>query len=348
MPSSRPMALFFLGIALLVVGLVLILAGGTIARAMSSQPGFPANRRPPNLRALGFLALVAGIVLPIATSVRIIGATEVGIPVTFGKIGKPLNPGFNIVLPWTEITSFSTRLQVSDMNRGGGEGDRLGDDSVTVLSSEGGELNLDVTVRYTVRSSEAANLFRRVRSMEGVRDIIVRPETRSLMRNVYSRYTAEEGYTTKREAIERVVFDELKVRLERQGLILDEVAVRDIRPAEQILQAINRKLEATQSAERAKIEQQRLLTEAETRRRVAETDKQARVIAAQGEAEANGILQESLTPELLKAREIEAIANNRNAVIYPYGQPVTPIVDARGSAAPTTVAPSDTDSDTNQ
>jgi regulator of protease activity HflC (stomatin/prohibitin superfamily) len=333
------MALFFLGIALLLVGLVLILAGGSIARSMSSQPGFPANRRPPNLRGLGFIALVAGIILPIATSVRVIGATEVGIPVTFGKIGTPLNPGFNIVLPWTEITSFSTRLQVSDMNRAGGDGDRAGDDSVTVLSSEGGELNIDVTVRYSVRPSEAADLFRRVRSMEGVRDIIVRPETRSQMRNVYSRYTAEEGYTTKREEIERIVFDEIRKRLDPQGLVLDEVAVRDIRPADQILAAINRKLEATQAAERAKIEQQRALTEAETRRRVAETDKQARVIAAQGEAEANSILQESLSPELLKAREIEAIANNGNAVIYPYGQPVTPIVDGRGSARPTTTAP---------
>lgn len=333
------MALFFLGIALLLVGLVLILAGGSIARSMSSQPGFPANRRPPNLRGLGFIALVAGIILPIATSVRVIGATEVGIPVTFGKIGTPLNPGFNIVLPWTEITSFSTRLQVSDMNRAGGDGDRAGDDSVTVLSSEGGELNIDVTVRYSVRPSEAADLFRRVRSMEGVRDIIVRPETRSQMRNVYSRYTAEEGYTTKREEIERIVFDEIRKRLDPQGLVLDEVAVRDIRPADQILAAINRKLEATQAAERAKIEQQRALTEAETRRRVAETDKQARVIAAQGEAEANSILQESLSPELLKAREIEAIANNGNAVIYPYGQPVTPIVDGRGSARPTTTTP---------
>jgi regulator of protease activity HflC (stomatin/prohibitin superfamily) len=331
------MALFFLGIALFVVGLVLVLGGGAIARSMAQQPGFPANRRPPNLRALGLLALVAGVVIPVATSVRVIGATEVGIPVTFGKIGKPLNPGFNIVLPWTEITAFSTRLQVSDMNRNSGEGDRNGDDSVTVLSSEGGELNIDVTVRYAVQPNRAADLFRRVRSMEGVRDIIVRPETRSLMRNVYSRYTAEQGYTTEREKIERIVFEELAAKLKPQGLLLDEVSVRDIRPADQILQAINRKLEATQAAERAKIEQSRALTEAETRRRVAETDKQARVIAAQGEAEANSILQETLSPELLKAREIEAIANNGNTVLYPFGQPISPFVDTRGTArTPTT------------
>lgn len=324
------MALFFLGIALFVVGLILVVAGGTIARSMAEQPGFPANRRPPNLRIFGLLAIVAGIIIPLATSVRVIGATEVGIPVTFGKIGSPLNPGFNIVLPWTEITSFSTRLQVSDMNRTSGEGDRTGDDSVTVLSSEGGELNIDVTVRYAVQPNRAADLFRRVRSMEGVRDIIIRPETRSLMRNVYSRFTAEQGYTTNREKIERIVFDELSAKLKPQGLVLDEISIRDIRPADQILQAINRKLEATQSAERAKIEQTRALTEAETRRRVAETDKQARVIAAEGEAQANSILQETLSPELLKAREIEAIANNGNTVLYPFGQPITPFVDARG------------------
>jgi regulator of protease activity HflC (stomatin/prohibitin superfamily) len=338
------MALFFLGIALFVVGLVLLIGGGALSKITAQQGGFPANRRPPNFRMLGLLALVAGIVIPIATSIRVIGATEVGIPVTFGRIGKPLNPGFNIVLPWTEITSFSTRLQVSDMNRSSGDGDRAGDDSVTVLSSEGGELNLDVTVRYVVESRRAADLFRRVRSMDGVREVIVRPETRSLMRNVYSRYTAEQGYTTKREEIEDVVRQELSEKLRPQGLIIDEIAVRDIRPADQILAAINRKLEATQSAERAKIEQSRALTEAETRRRVAETDKQARVIAAQGEAEANSILQETLSPELLKAREIEAIGKNGNTVLYPFGQPITPFVDTRGGGAapaPTTTATDD-------
>jgi regulator of protease activity HflC (stomatin/prohibitin superfamily) len=335
------MTLFFFGIVLLVVGLALVLFGGAISKSMAAQGGFNPTKRPPNLRAFGFLALAAGIIIPLASSVRVIGATEVGIPVTFGKVGKPLLPGFNFVLPWTEITTFTTRLEVSDMNRGS-EGDRPSDDSVTVLASEGGELNIDVTVRYTVVPGKATDLFKRVRSMEGVRNTIVRPATRSLMRNVYSRYTAEEGYTTKRELIETVVNDELGKVFTKEGLKLDVVSIRDIRPADQILQAINRKLEATQSAERAKIEQVRLLTEAETRRRVAETDKQSRVISAQGEAEANAILDGSLTPSLLKAREIEAIGKNGNTVLYPYNQPITPFVDTRRAEPSAASEPSDT------
>jgi regulator of protease activity HflC (stomatin/prohibitin superfamily) len=339
------MGAFVFGIVVFVIGMVIFFLAKPLLAAAGKDGGF-GGRKPP-VRLLGLLLMVAGAAIPVASMVKIVGATDVGIPTTFGKVGDPLLPGFHLVAPWTEVAYFSTRLQVSDMTAKPTEGDRDGDDSVTVLASEGGSLGIDVTVRYTVEPDRSSDLFKRVRSMEGVRDIIVRPSVRSQMRNVYSRYTAEEGYTTKREAIEKEVNDVLRPTFEKEGLILDVVQIRDIRPAQQIIDAINKKLEASQAADRAKIEQQKALTEAETRRQVAETDKEAKVIAAQADAEANRIVQESLTPELLRSKEIEAIANNGNAVLYPYGQPITPFLDARGSGtgnqppatAPTTTVP---------
>jgi regulator of protease activity HflC (stomatin/prohibitin superfamily) len=329
---------FVFGIVLIVLGIAVFFLAKPLLASLGADGGFVSKRKPP-VRVIGALLIVVGAAIPVASMVRIISATDVGIPTTFGKVGDPLLPGFHLVAPWTEVTTFSTRLQVSDMTATPTEGDRAGDDSVNVLASEGGSLNIDVTVRYTIAPDTSAELFRRVRTMVGVRDIIVRPTVRSQMRNVYSRYTAEEGYTTKREAIEKEVNEVIRPIFEREGLILDAVQVRDIRPAQQIIDAINKKLEASQAAERAEIEQLQALTEAETRRQVAETDKQARVIAAEGEAQANQILQDSLTPELLRAREIEAIANNGNTVLYPYGQPINPFIDTRGTPAPPATTP---------
>jgi regulator of protease activity HflC (stomatin/prohibitin superfamily) len=341
------MGAFVFGVVLIVIGMAVFFLAKPLLMAAGKDGGF-GGRKPP-VRLVGLLLILAGAAIPIASMVKVVGATDVGIPTTFGKVGDPLLPGFHLVAPWTEVTTFSSRLQVSDMTSKSTEGDRVGDDSVTVLASEGGSLGIDVTVRYTILPDEAGALFKKVRSMEGIRDILVRPTVRSQMRNVYSRYTAEEGYTTKREDIEKEVNEVIEPIFKDEGLKLDVVQIRDIRPAQQIIDAINKKLEASQAADRAKIEQQKALTEAETRRQVAETDKQAKVIAAEADAEANKIVQQSLTPELLRSKEIEAISKNGNTILYPYGQPITPFIDARGGTtapapaqpAPTTTVPAD-------
>jgi len=202
---------------------------------------------------------------------------------------------------------------------------------------------LDVTVRYSIDAAQAGTLFRTVGSMDGIRDRIVRPDVRSYLRDVYSRYTAEEGYAAKREAVATEAEDGIKKQLSPRGITVDAVKVRNITLEPNLQTQITQKLEAKQAAERALIEQQQAQTQAETRRKVAETDAQASVIAAKGQSEANTILSASLTPELLKAKEIEAITKNGNTVLYPYGQPVSPIVDSRGgSNAGDPVAPATT------
>jgi regulator of protease activity HflC (stomatin/prohibitin superfamily) len=324
------MGLFVFGLVLVVVGILLALFGKLRIPSAPNRSGMSERRV--SLRAAGIAVTALGAVLAVGSSARLIGATDVGVPVTLGKVGAPLRSGVHFVAPWTQVSSFSTRLQQSDMSQTAGEGDRTGNDGVEVLSSEGGRMVLDVTVRYSVKAESAATLFRQVGSMNGIREQIVRPDVRSRLRDVYSRYTADEGYAAKREKVASEAEAEVRERLTPFGLVIDAVKVRNITLETNLQSQITAKLEAKQAAERALIEQQKAQTEAETRRKVAETDAQASVAAARGQAEANTILAQSLTPELLKAREIEAITKNTNTVLYPYGQPVTPIVDGRGAS----------------
>jgi regulator of protease activity HflC (stomatin/prohibitin superfamily) len=333
------MGSFVFGLVLAVVGILLALFGKLRIPGGPNRRGVINPERRISLRAAGLAVTAIGAVFAIGSSVRLIGATDVGVPVTLGKIGTPLRSGVHLVLPWTDVNSFSTRLQQSDMSQTAGEGDRAGNDGVEVLSSEGGRMVLDVTVRYSVKADAAADLFRRVGSMTGIREQIVRPDVRSRLRDVYSRYTAEESYAANREKVASEAEAAVRDGLAPFGLVVDAVKVRNITLESNLQTQISAKLEAKQAAERALIEQGRAQTEAETRRKVAETDAQAAVAAARGQAEANTILAQSLTPELLRAREIEAITKNGNAVLYPYGQPVTPIVDARSGASGATPAP---------
>lgn len=276
-----------------------------------------------SVRPVGIgLLVVATVILAFACTVTV-GATDVGIPVTFGRVGQSLRPGFHLKAPWTSITSFSTRLQESDMTQVTSEGDRERADGVEVLSAEGGRLVIDVTIKYTVDVDEAPNLFRQVGSMEAIRERLVRPHTRSIIRDVYAARTAEEAYSTERVETAAEVQDTLRERLAPRGVNVDSVNIRDLQLDERLQQALNQKLETEAAAERALIDQQRAEAEAETAR-----------ITAEGRADANLIEAESLTPELLRAREIEAIRTNPNVVLYPFGQPITPIITTGDAAVP--------------
>lgn len=315
------MAIFVFGIILIVVGIGLFFNRNTQIPVKGGLQQFPIGKFAP-------IPILIGVALIVGSSVRIVAATDVGIPVTLGKIGSPLDPGVHFTLPWTQVTAFSTRFQESLMTKDATQGDRTVPDQVTVLSSEGGRLDLDVTVRYAVDPARASDLYKKVGSMIGIRDRIVRPDARSRIRDVYSRYTAEQAYSLKRELVGADAEQAVRIALAKKGISLDALRIRDISLEPALAKEIGAKLEAKQATERALIEQQRDKTKADTRLKVATIDASARVASAKGEAEANNILNSSLTPELLKAREIEAIKGNPNTVLYPYGQPITPLLSA--------------------
>ncbi len=333
------MAPFIFGIVLLIVGIVMFIVKGVTTPAIGNpRLGQVTPARHRSLRGLALIPFVLGIVLLVSSMVRVVGATSVGIPVTFGKIGGALPPGVQVVAPWTTITEFSTRLQESNMTQVASEGDRTQPDGVAVLSSEGGNMVLDVTVRYGIVLTSADQLFKQVGSMDGIRERIVRPDARSLIRDVYSRYKAEEAYSSKREIISKVAEDELRIRLQGRGITLDALKIRDIKLEEKLQTQITAKLEAKQLAEKALIVQQQAQTEAETRKKVAQTDAEAKVIAAQGDADANNILSKSLTDVLLKSKEIDALSRSGSTIFYPFGQPITPLITTPAGQTTTTTA----------
>lgn len=249
--------------------------------------------------------------------IKIVPANNVGIPVSFGQIGSPLDSGFHIEKPWTRVHNFSTRLQESSM-LSSGEGEQGKQDSISVRGSDGYEMWVDVTIRYTIEDEVADQLFRRVGSMDGIRDRIVRPEVRESVRIVFARYTSEDGYSTKREEIAKDVNTLLRERLGVYGVNLDSAVIRSVDPDQTLKNAISQRAAAREKTLQAEIEQDRQVTESETRKQVAERDAtalttkaqgeaDAKRIAAQGEADANKKVSESLTPEILKQRQIEAL-----------------------------------------
>ncbi|MEX1126561.1 MAG: prohibitin family protein, partial [Acidimicrobiia bacterium] len=170
----------------------------------------------------------------------------------------------------------------------------------------------EITILWHLVGSEASKVYRALGT--GYRDVIVRPVSRSAVRDCISKYRFELARTSQRPDVERCIEESLTGEFEPRGLAVDGVQLRDIAATPELQASIEAKLQAEQDAQRAQFRQDQARIDAETR-----------VITAGAEAEANQLVAESLTPDLLQLRIVEALSDK--AIVYLLGsEGPTPVI----------------------
>ncbi|MEY8849040.1 prohibitin family protein [Psychroserpens sp. XS_ASV72] len=255
-----------------------------------------------------FGAIVLLILL--AKSAVTIGSGEAGVLYkTFGggvvTDEPPLGEGFHIVAPWNKVYVYEVRRQEIF-------------EKMKVLSSNGLDIQLDASAWYKPDEANLGKLHQEIG--ENYLNRIILPTIRSAARSVVGRYTPEQLYSSKRDAIQREIFEETKKIVDDQYIVLDEILVRDVTLPPTIKDAIERKLKQEQES-----------LEYEFRLVTAEKEAQRQRIEAQGKADANRILSASLTDKILQDKGIEATiklseSNNSKVVVIGSGDSGMPII----------------------
>jgi regulator of protease activity HflC (stomatin/prohibitin superfamily) len=137
---------------------------------------------------------------------------------------------------------------------------------------------------------------------------------------VMARFTAEEIYSTKRAEVEVSIKSETEKILNANYVNATAVLIRSIKLPEQIRVAIESKLQQQQEALAYQYRLDKEKSEAERKR-----------IAAEGEAAANNIVNNSLSDKLLKMRGIEATLElskspNSKVIIVGSGKDGLPLI----------------------
>ncbi len=204
--------------------------------------------------------------------------------------------GFHFLAPWNEMIVYETRQQeiAEDMN---------------VLSSNGLEIKADISAWYKPQHSELGLLHAKI-GKDYLRRVVV-PAIRSSARSVIGRYTPEQIYSTKRDVIQDEIFDEAKAILDDKYVQLDRILIRSIVLPSTIKSAIESKLKQEQESLEYEFKLQKATKEA-----------QRQIIDAEGKAEANRILNASLTSNILREKGISAtikLAESNNTKIVVIG-----------------------------
>lgn len=204
--------------------------------------------------------------------------------------------GFHVVAPWNTMNLYEVRQQELK-------------EKMSVLSSNGLDIGIETSIWYHPQYDKLGFLYQEVG--ENYLERVVQPAVRSAVRSVVGRYTPEQIYSTKRDAIQDEVFTETDSILKGKYIVLERVLVRDVTLPKTIKEAIERKLSQEQASLEYEFRLQKAQKEAERQR-----------IEAKGKAEANRILNESLTTNVLKDKGIEAttkLADSKNTKVVIIG-----------------------------
>jgi len=239
-----------------------------------------------------------------------IGAGQSGVIFNTFGVGinleqAPLDEGFHFIAPWNKVYVYSVRQKEKSEN-------------MKMLSSNGLEISIDVSAWFWPLRSKLPFLHKKIGKDYEMQVVI--PAMRAAARSVIGRYTPEEIYSTKRDAIQDEMYEETKKILDMKYVHLDRMLIRSVILPSSIKGAIESKLKQEQLALEYKFKLQRAEKEAERMR-----------IAAEGEAAANKIINSSLTNELLKMRGIEATiklseSQNAKTIIIGNGKDGLPLI----------------------
>ncbi len=294
---------------LVILGLIILAIG-----FFSGKSGGPLAKFKGLFTIGGIIVVIVGFLI---SAIRIVQPGHVGIQILFGDTkDHVLYEGMSIVNPLVDIKEFSTRTLNYTMSSSDEEGYQAGDDAIKILSNDGLEVNIDLTILYKMIPTRAPDIYRRIGP--NYQDVLIRPLTRTSIRNSGANYDAVQLFAEKRKEFEQDILDVLKDTLESRGFVLEQILVRKIDLPSSVKQSIERKITAVQEAERMEYVLEKEEQEAERKR-----------VEARGVADAQAILDKGLSPKVLEYERIKMqkeLANSQNAkMIIMNGEQVPPI-----------------------
>ncbi len=286
----------------IVIGLLLLVAGFAI-----NTPSLPISQYSRPVKIAGIVIALVGALV---SSIRQIDAGTVGVQSLFGKVStNVLENGLNFVNPLVDVAIFDTKTQNYTMSEGVSEGDLSGDDAIRVLSADGLEVVIDLTVLYKILPSSAPVIYKEIG--RDYKDKIVRPLTRTRIRDNAVYYDAVALYSKKRDEFQDRIYKTIDKDFKSRGLILEQLLIRNINLPESVKKTIESKINAEQDAQKMEFVLQKETQEAERKR-----------VEAKGISDYQTIIASSLTDRQLQYEMINAqkeLAKSPNSKIVIMG-----------------------------
>ncbi|WP_264565205.1 prohibitin family protein [Flavobacterium sp. N3904] len=297
-------------ILFIILGIILLILGFALTHNAN-----PFSKFGGLLRVVGFILIALGV---FSSMFKQIDAGKVGVKSLYGSVEPDvLESGLHVINPLLDVTEFDIQTQNYTMSAVHGEGAQEGDDAIRVLSNDGLEVVIDLTVLYRVVPTDAPKIYKNI----GVdyTDKIVRPITRTRIRDNAVFYDAVALYSTKRNEFQQRIFKSIESDFKARGLVLEQLLIRNIDLPVSVKKSIESKINAEQDAQKMTFVLQKEKQEAERKR-----------VEAQGIADYQRIISLGLTDKQLQYEQIKAqkelAASPNSKIIFMNGKGSAPVI----------------------
>ena len=237
------------------------------------------------LRLIGLGILGFVLVILLFSSVTKVNTGHVGVLTLFGKVQTDgtLGEGIHLINPLKTNNEMSIQTQTIK-------------ESASVPSSEGLMMSLDTSLIYHLNPDRAADVFQHIGA--DYENVVVEPTLRSAIREATASHTANALYTGEREMVAKQITDQITAELNKRGISVENVLLRDIQLPATLKASIEAKQQAEQEALAMNFRLQKETQEAQRKR-----------IEAAGVRDFQQIVAQGITPSLLEWKGIEATEN---------------------------------------
>jgi prohibitin 1 len=250
--------------------------------------------------AIGVLALML-LGLVAASSTSCVKTGHVGVVTLFGRVtGRTMPEGIHLVNPLSRVHELDIKTREIK-------------ERASVPSKEGLIMGVEASVLYHLQPDRAAEVFQTIGL--DYAEVLIIPNFRSAMRGVTAANTASSLYSDARESIARQIQTDLQTQMQRRGVVIENVLLRDLQLPDTLKHAIEAKQQAQQEAQRMEFVLQREKQESERKR-----------VEAQGIKDFQNIVTEGISEKLLEWKGIEAtieLARSSNAKVVVVGNTKT-------------------------
>ena len=262
---------------------------------------------------------IIGIIVGLFVCTEKIPAGYVGVVYNMngGVEDEVLTQGFRVVAPTKKVTLYSIALEQSYMTDGD-QGDSPDDESFEIPTKEGASLDVDVAFSYSFELTEVPQTFTRFRGQSGkeILKSFIKPKMQAWIKEITPDFAMIDIVSKQRGMVNATLTEKLKERFAKYGIVIDNVALADVRPDEETDKAIKEKIKAQEALETAKVTAEKDKVEANRDKEVAEINAEkakieaqgeadARKIEAEGEAAANKMISDSLSDKLIENKKID-------------------------------------------
>ena len=239
----------------------------------------------PNSRALR-PALFAGaviviILLVVGGAFVQIGPGQRGVLMTFGAVNNGvLDPGLHLKLPFAQSV---VRMDVQVQNSQAAE---------TSASRDLQNVSTTVATNWHILPADAEWTYQHIGNESDLVDKIIRPAISNSVKAITAHYNAED-LIIHRDDVRSQIQAQITSELQPYRVVVDSVNITDFHFSDEFAQAIERKQVAQQRALQAQYELDQARVVA-----------QQRIVEAQAQSQAQKLLQQTLTPEIIQQQAI--------------------------------------------